>query len=187
MASHIKVSPPAGAVTVGNSSEFHITVPAEAGTGPLNVSVKAQLTPKPLDVKDNGNQTMTVSFTPRANGKHEFTLTWAEVAVAGSPFSIDVTGEPARDASKVKTDGVPTSAKAGEKIKFKVSAADEAGPGPLLLDAEGPAEPSIELMNTSGGNFEVEVNFPSAGEYKLELFWGEGNAIPGSPFTIKAE
>jgi hypothetical protein len=182
----IEVQVPKTAV-VGQSSEFIVTVPAAAGTGPLNVSVRAQLTPKPLEVKDNGNQTMTVSFTPRSNGKHEFNFTWADAPVKGSPFEVEVTGEPVRDASQVKVEGVPATVKVGAKSKFTVSAADSAGPGPLLVDAEGPAEPEIDLRNTSGGNFEIEVTLPSAGSYKIDLFWGENNAIPGSPFTINAE
>jgi len=173
-------------VEVGKEAEIVVHIPKEAGTGPLNVSVKAQLTPKPLEVKDNGNQTMSVTFTPRANGKHEFSLSWGDAPINGSPFAIEVSGTAVRDARKVKVTGFPSNATAGQAFKFTVSASDEAGPGPLTVDAEGiGGEPKIDLRNTSGGNFEVEVVCPSAGEYKLDLSWGDNNPIPGSPFNIK--
>jgi filamin len=186
MADKVSVELPTD-VKVGQSSEIKVKVTPDAGTGPLNVSVKAQLTPKPLEVKDNGDQSMSVHFTPRTNGKHEFVLKWGADEISGSPFAIDVKGDVARDASKVVTHNIPKSAKVGEEFVFTVSAADEAGPGPLMVDAEGPAEPEINLTNTGGGNFEVKVKCPGAGEYKLELAWGENNHIPGSPFSIKVE
>jgi filamin len=179
----VTVSLPSG-VTVGASSDILVTIPEEAGTGPLNVSVKAQMTPQPLEVTDNGNRTMTVKFTPRANGKHEFVLKWGEDAIAGSPFSIEVAGEVKRDSSKVQVNGIPTTAKANTAVTFTVVASDEAGPGPLMVDAEGPAEPVIDLQNTGGGNFSVSITAPKAGDYKLEINWSEGCAVPGSPFSI---
>merc|ERR1711976_123160 len=171
-------------VEVGKESKFVVHVPSGSGTGPLNVSVKATLTPKPLQVQDNGDGTMSVTFTPRANGNHEFHLKWGETEIAGSPFNVTVTGEAKRDPSKVSVKLETTELEVGKSLVFSVVAEDEAGPGPLMVDAEGPAEPTINLKNVSGGEFSVDLCCPKAGDYKVEIQWGEGAAVPGSPFNF---
>eukprot|EP01005_Ploeotia_sp_CARIB1_P001536 NODE_458_length_820_cov_560.927850_g449_i0.p1 GENE.NODE_458_length_820_cov_560.927850_g449_i0~~NODE_458_length_820_cov_560.927850_g449_i0.p1 ORF type:complete len:185 (+),score=58.12 NODE_458_length_820_cov_560.927850_g449_i0:78-632(+) len=169
---------------VGAESIIKVTIPSGSGTGPLNVSVKATLTPKPLTVVDNGDGSMSVKFTPRANGNHEFTLKWGDTAIEGSPFQVTATGEAKRDPSKVKVDLDSTNLTTGKTSTFKVVAEDEAGPGPLMVDAEGPAEPTINLKNIAGGEFSVDLTCPKCGEYKVDIQWGEGAAVPGSPFTF---
>eukprot|EP00999_Lentomonas_sp_LEN2_P000491 NODE_1491_length_837_cov_331.461972_g1443_i0.p1 GENE.NODE_1491_length_837_cov_331.461972_g1443_i0~~NODE_1491_length_837_cov_331.461972_g1443_i0.p1 ORF type:complete len:189 (+),score=57.39 NODE_1491_length_837_cov_331.461972_g1443_i0:83-649(+) len=170
--------------SVGEAGEFKVTIESGSGSGPLNVSVKAALTPKPLEVVDNGNMTMSVKFTPRANGPHEFTFTWGDEAVEGSPMKIEVGGEAPRDASKVTVD-CPKEGKVNEAFKMTVVAAEEAGPGPLTVDTTGPGEPKIDLVATGqGGNFEATITCPKAGKYDVAVNWGEDNPVPGSPFNV---
>eukprot|EP01012_Entosiphon_sulcatum_P037482 TRINITY_DN480_c0_g1_i1.p1 TRINITY_DN480_c0_g1~~TRINITY_DN480_c0_g1_i1.p1 ORF type:complete len:193 (-),score=33.09 TRINITY_DN480_c0_g1_i1:12-590(-) len=188
MADKITITAPANTPKVGEKSEIVLAIGEGAGTGPLNVAVKSQLTPKPLEVQDNGNSTMTISFVPRATGKHEFDLTWADAPIPGGhPLILEVTGEVHRDASKVTVKGEKLGQTVTTNTDFvlEVTAPEEAGPGPLQVDASGPAEPVIDLKNTGGGNFTVTIKGPKAGTYKVGINWGDNNPVPGSPFEVK--
>jgi|UniRef100_A0A7S4LN52 filamin len=184
MADKVTVSGPAleGAQYMA-SSELIFTIGDGAGQGPLGVSVKSQLTPKPLEVKDNGNGTMSVLFTPRATGKHIFELKWGNDPIKQSPIEVEVTGEVQRDPSKVVVERSEEGI-VNQPVKMEVTAPDEAGPGPLQVDASGPSEPEIELQNIGNGKFSVQLKVTKPGSYKVAVAWGDC-AVPGSPFTIE--
>lgn len=56
----------------------------------------------PAQVKDTGQQTFHVEFTPRLAGEHRVAVAYRKVAVAGSPFSCKV-----YDVKAIKVKAVP--------------------------------------------------------------------------------
>jgi filamin len=176
-----------GALKVGESSQINFKILDDAGPGPLNVSVKAELAPKPLTVRDTGIGGMVCIFTPRCTGPHVFDFKWGKDHVPGSPVELEVTGTVKRDPSRVKVEGEGLEGgKVGEALTFTVTAAEDAGPGPLLVDASGPSEPDIELKHIEAGKFAVEIQVHKHGNYKVEVYWGDEQCpVPGSPFGIR--
>eukprot|EP00668_Euglena_longa_P032768 GGOE01042214.1.p1 GENE.GGOE01042214.1~~GGOE01042214.1.p1 ORF type:complete len:225 (-),score=28.02 GGOE01042214.1:217-867(-) len=176
-----------GALKVGSPAQINFRIFEGAGQGPLNVSVKAELAPKPLQVKDTGIGGMVVVFTPQAVGKHIFEFKWGKDHIAGSPLEVDVGGTVLRDPKKVRVQGdALDGGHVGERMMFLVIAPDNAGPGPLEVDASGPSEPEIELRSVDAGRFSITLSVSKPGEYKLAVYWGnDGCHVAGSPFSIK--
>eukprot|EP01010_Urceolus_cornutus_P001310 NODE_1847_length_737_cov_480.079942_g1438_i0.p1 GENE.NODE_1847_length_737_cov_480.079942_g1438_i0~~NODE_1847_length_737_cov_480.079942_g1438_i0.p1 ORF type:complete len:215 (+),score=54.06 NODE_1847_length_737_cov_480.079942_g1438_i0:60-647(+) len=181
--------PPEGKITVGKEETITLTLGEGTTGGPLNVAVKSEFTPKPLEVKDTSagkdHGEMVITFVPRATGKHTFELTWGPDAIPGTPLELICDGEVVRDASKVEVKDIPAVNKVNEEIKFAVAVAEEAGPGPLHVDASGPSEATIELTNEGTGQFSVCMKVSSKGTYKVGVYWGDSsNPVPGSPFEV---
>eukprot|EP01003_Olkasia_polycarbonata_P006611 NODE_713_length_730_cov_713.418502_g647_i0.p1 GENE.NODE_713_length_730_cov_713.418502_g647_i0~~NODE_713_length_730_cov_713.418502_g647_i0.p1 ORF type:complete len:203 (+),score=67.38 NODE_713_length_730_cov_713.418502_g647_i0:49-609(+) len=183
MADKITLEAPSDAETA-KESVIVVKIGESAGTGPLNVSCKANLKPT-LEIEDHQNKTMSIKFTPKATGPHEFTIKWGDDEVPGSPMKIDVGGEPlARDLSGITTTGDGLSGgKVNEPISFNVNVPDTAGEGGLEVEAAGPAEPKIELKDLGNRTFGFSMTVDKAGTYKVKLIWA-GNDIPGSPFSL---
>eukprot|EP00667_Euglena_gracilis_P022908 EG_transcript_25678 len=176
-----------GTLKVGSAAQINFKIREGAGQGPLNVSVKAELAPKPLQVKDTGVGGMVVVFTPQTTGRHIFEFKWGKDHIAGSPLELEVGGTVQRDPKKVRVEGEGLDGgRVGERMTFLVIAPDTAGPGPLEVDASGPSEPDIELQNVDVGKFSIAMGVTKPGDYKLAVYWGrDGAHVAGSPFTIK--
>lgn len=59
--------------------------------GGLNVSVQGPRK-SPIDIRDNGNGTCTVTFTPEVTGTYTVNVTSAGRPIRGSPFTVKVMG-----------------------------------------------------------------------------------------------
>jgi len=176
-----------GALKVGQSGQINFKLKDGAGQGPLNVHVKAELAPKPLAVKDTGVGGMVCIFTPRCAGNHIFEFKWGKDHIPGSPVELEVTGTVKQDPTKVQVEGPGLKGGiVGQPLEFLITAADEAGPGPLLVDAAGPSEPDVDVEHVKGGTFKASVTVKINGLYKINVFWGDENwPVPGSPFAVR--
>ncbi|XP_035485929.2 filamin-B isoform X1 [Scophthalmus maximus] len=159
----------------------------KAGVAPLAVAVTA---PKglaePAEVKDNGDGTHTVSYTPSVEGPYSVAVKYAEEDVPRSPFKFRVL--PTHDASKVRasgpglTSGVPASF----PVEFNIDAKD-AGQGQLsvlITDQDGkPKQPSVH--DNGDGTYRVSYIPDRAGRYTILIKYG-GDDIPASPYRVRA-
>uniref|UniRef100_A0A7S4LKE7 Uncharacterized protein n=1 Tax=Eutreptiella gymnastica TaxID=73025 RepID=A0A7S4LKE7_9EUGL len=190
MASHCSLmgsaADPAWRPEYKQPAEIKIKIGDKAGDGPLHVRTKAQLPPKELEVGDNGDGTMSVKFTPICVGKHTFELTWGEEAIPGAPLEVTVVGEVERDPSFVKVSGDGLNGGVvGTPVVLTVEAQDDAGPGPLQVEADGPTPPTIQLGKLGSGKYSVTLMMKRKGQYKVEINWGSWEyPVPGSPFKI---
>ena len=177
---------------VGQPAQLTVNVPDEAGPGTLSVSILGPHPPKPIEIVNNGDNTMTITYHPHAPGNYSLEIYWVEGHISGSPFKASITGSASRNPQLVFATGTPiTEGKMKPKQlgTIDVTPQDGAGPGPLRAKLEGPSKGALELSNNPDGTILVSFVPNDPGQYKLHLLWGEDTEDPnseinGSPFTI---
>ena len=178
---------------VGDAVTFDIEIPDEAGPGTLNVSVSGPHPPKPIEIVNNQDSTMTVTYHPIAPGEYTIEALWGEGHIKGSPFKAKIEGEAVRNAKKVIATGEILSnfMKCNQLGTISVEPQEGSGAGPLRAKLEGPAKADLQLTANQDGSMLVSFVPKDSGHYTLHMLWGEGEddtcQINGSPFTIKVE
>lgn len=177
---------------VGKTASFTVQIPDEAGPGTLGVSVSGPHPPKPIEILNNQDGTMDVSYLPIAPGDYKIEVLWANMNIKGSPFTATVTGLAVRNAKRVYAAGeilTAGSMKCNQLGTITIDAKEGAGAGPLRAKLEGPSKADLQLSRDESGTIIVSFIPKDAGTYKLHLLWGdeegEDSEINGSPFSIK--
>ncbi|KAK2517230.1 hypothetical protein Q9233_013258 [Columba guinea] len=159
-----------------------------AGLAPLEVTLLGPSgLAEPVDVRDNGDGTHKVTYTPATDGPYTINVKFADQEVPRSPFKVKVL--PSHDASKVRASG-PGVAGAGIPaslpVEFTIDARD-AGQGLLtvqILDPEG--QPTKAAIRDNGdGTYAVTYVPALPGRYTITVKYG-GDEIPASPFRATA-
>lgn len=178
---------------VNKTAEFVVTVPDDAGPGSLGVSISGPHPPKPINIVNNLDGTMNVSYLPLAPGEYKIEVTWGGMNINGSPFTSQVTGTAVRNPLAVNATGDILNAPmlCGQLGTIIIVPGDGAGAGPLRAKMEGPSKADLHLTSTPQQTFEASFCPKDTGTYKLYLMWGDGDddtaQINGSPFSIKVE
>lgn len=178
---------------VGDSVSFTVHIPDEAGPGTMGVSVAGPHPPKPIEIVNNQDGTMLVTYHPIAPGDYNIEVLWAEKHITGSPFTATVSGDAVRDPKKVSAEGeiIGNFMKCNQLGTITVTPKPGAGAGPLRAKLEGPAKADLQLNANPDGTMLVSFVPSDTGHYNLHLLWGEGESeadeIDGSPFLIKVE
>ena len=178
---------------VNETAEFVVTVPDEAGPGSLGVSISGPHPPKPINIVNNLDGTMNVTYLPLAPGEYRIEVTWGNILIKDSPFTSVVTGDAVRNPKAVNATGniLTSPMLCGQLGTLSIIPGDGAGAGPLRAKMEGPSKADLHLTSTPEGSFEASFCPKDPGNYKLYLMWGEGDdeaaQINGSPFTVKVE
>ncbi|XP_074023387.1 LOW QUALITY PROTEIN: filamin-C-like, partial [Numenius arquata] len=159
-----------------------------AGLAPLEVTLLGPSgLPEPLEVRDNGDGTHKVTYTPATDGPYTVAVKYADQEVPRSPFKIKVA--PPHDASKVVASGPGLSAggiPASLPVEFTIDARD-AGEGLLtvqILDPEGQPK-KASIRDNGDGTYTVSYVPDLPGRYTITIKYG-GDEIPRSPFRILA-
>ncbi|XP_064296288.1 filamin-C-like, partial [Phalacrocorax carbo] len=159
-----------------------------AGRAPLEVTLLGPSgLAEPVEVRDNGDGTHKVTYTPGAAGPYAAAVTFAGQEVPRSPFKI--TAVPGHDASKVRASGPGLSAAgipASLPVEFTIDARD-AGEGLLtvqILDPEGQPK-KASIRDNGDGTYTVSYVPDLPGRYTITVRYG-GDEIPCSPFRIHA-
>ncbi|KAJ3602536.1 hypothetical protein NHX12_030289, partial [Muraenolepis orangiensis] len=149
---------------------------SKAGQAPLAVSLTAPKgVAEPVQVKDNGDGTHSVSYTPSVEGVHTLAVRYAEQDVPRSPFKLRV--QPTFDASRVQasgpglTSGVPASL----LTHFTVDASD---------DQDGKVKP-VSIHDNSDGTRLISYVPERTGRHGVRITYG-GQDIPMSPYRVRA-
>ena len=149
-----------------------------------------------LKIKDKQDGTYAVSFTPKATGTMQLSVTGEGLDIVGSPFNINVMPEP--DASKCKLQGnsgneVFTSSSEMyhlAKTQYMLSVlTTNAGTGTLSVEGTSPKGDPIRIFTKEEKVKGEKVSFikfdpTSVGAYTLSISWDEQKLI-GSPYLIK--
>jgi filamin len=178
---------------VGDPVTFTVNIPDEAGPGTMGVSVSGPHPPKPIDIVNNQDGTMVVTYHPIAPGNYTIDITWAEQHISGSPFTAVVSGDAVRNPKLVSAEGeiIGNFMKCNQLGTITVTPKEGAGAGPLRAKLEGPAKADLQLMANPDGTMLVSFIPKESGHYNLHLLWGEGeeegDEINESPFLVKVE
>ncbi|KAG8129894.1 hypothetical protein E2320_016779 [Naja naja] len=132
-------------------------------------------------VRDNGDGTYNVEYTPYEDGVHSVDVTYDGSPVPSSPFRVPVTEgcNPAR--VRVHGPGIQ-SGTTNKPNKFTVETRG-AGTGGLGLAVEGPSEAKMSCTDNKDGSCSVEYIPYEPGTYNLNVTYG-GHQVPGSPFKV---
>ncbi|XP_061204465.1 filamin-C isoform X1 [Neopsephotus bourkii] len=187
--SKVKCSGPGLGPTVRARVPQTFTVDCSAaGLAPLEVTLLGPSgLPEPVEVRDNGDGTHKVNYTPSTDGPYTVTVKYADQEVPRSPFKLQAV--PGHDASKVRASGPglsPTGVPASLPVEFTIDARD-AGEGLLtvqILDPEG--QPTASSIRDNGdGTYAVSYVPALPGRYTSTVKYG-GDEIPRSPFRTHA-
>ncbi|XP_066561059.1 filamin-C isoform X4 [Amia ocellicauda] len=161
---------------------------SKAGLAPLEVLLFGPAgVAEPVNVKDNGDGTHTVNYTPAMDGPYTVSVKYADQEVPRSPFKIKVL--PTHDASKVRASGPGLNASgvpASLPVEFTIDARD-AGEGLLtvqILDPEGKPK-KANIRDNGDGTYTVSYVPDMTGRYTITIKYG-GDEIPYSPYRIHA-
>uniref|UniRef100_A0A8C8SLZ0 Filamin C n=1 Tax=Pelusios castaneus TaxID=367368 RepID=A0A8C8SLZ0_9SAUR len=143
---------------------------------------------EPVDVRDNGDGTHTVNYTPAGDGPYAVAVKYADQEVPRSPFKIKAL--PAHDASKVRASGPGLSACLGPTIQIGEETvitvdAKAAGKGKVTCTVSTPdgAELDVDVVENHDGTFDIYYTAPEPGKYVITIRFG-GELIPNSPFHV---
>uniref|UniRef100_A0A8C5WJ73 Filamin B n=1 Tax=Leptobrachium leishanense TaxID=445787 RepID=A0A8C5WJ73_9ANUR len=162
---------------------------SKAGAAPLKVQVVGPrgMLVEPVDIKDNGDGTHTVGYTPSVEGPYTVAVQYADEEIPRSPFKVKVL--PTYDASKVTATGPGLSSQgvpASFPVDFAVNTRD-AGQGPLsvqITDQEGKPK-KAQVLDNKDGTYAVSYVPDKTGRYQVAVKYG-GDDIPYSPYRVRA-
>ncbi len=178
---------------VGEAVSFMVHIPDEAGPGTMGVSVSGPHPPKPIEIVNNMDGSMDVTYHPIAPGDYSVEVMWTDQHISGSPFTAVVTGDAVRNSKQVFAEGeiIGNFMKCNQLGTIVITPKEGAGAGPLRAKLEGPTKADLQLTANPDGTMLVSFVPKDSGHYNLHLLWGEGedeaNEINGSPFLIKVE
>ena len=178
---------------VGDAVSFRVHIPDEAGPGSLGVSVSGPHPPKPINIVNNEDGTMDVTYHPIAPGDYKIEVQWANQHISGSPFTAVVSGNAVRNSKQVFATGEILTygeMKCNQLGTITVEPKAGSGAGPLRAKLEGPANAELQLSVGEEGRFLVSFVPKDHGSYRLHLLWGgedDDCEISGSPFPIEVK
>ncbi|KAL5013398.1 hypothetical protein ScPMuIL_007668 [Solemya velum] len=159
---------------------------SEAGVADLEVSIKrpdgSYIRPV---IKDNGDGTFTVSYTPDDLGPYIVDIKFGGKEVPGSPFPVNVC--PIGDASKCRiTEGLEKTVIIKKETVITVDAS-QAGTGKVTCRIQAPdnTEIDIDLVENADGTFAILFTPQFPGNYSISIKFG-GQSIPEGEYTIQA-
>ncbi|XP_040215154.1 filamin-B isoform X2 [Rana temporaria] len=153
--------------TGGNHVKTKITNPSGGATDCL--------------VKDNGDGTYEVEYTPFEKGAHSVKVTYDDEPVPKSPFKVGVTE--GCYPSRVKAQGPGLQEALTNKPNAFSVITRGAGIGGLGITVEGPSESKMSCKDNKDGSCSVEYMPYATGDYDVNITY-DGEHIPGSPFKV---
>lgn len=165
----------------GAPAEFTVYTDA-SGPGLVDVKVIDGSGKKtPVDIKDNKDDTYTVTYYPNKPGLYTVNITFNSEQIPKSPFRVNIgTTNPAK--CRAYGPGLEKGL-VHQSNNFKIETKG-AGEGGLGLTIEGPSEAKIECKDNGDGSCDVTYWPTDPGEYAINILFADEH-IPGSPFVAR--
>ncbi|ESO98829.1 hypothetical protein LOTGIDRAFT_231195 [Lottia gigantea] len=151
---------------------------SEAGDGNLEIQVTADHDSVPNYVRQDGDMSFKVSFTPQKARTHHVNIRFNGEPVPGSPFQCRILDSDRVIVSNDSVKQIPS----GVLASFKVDPQD-AGEGDLEVKVISPTGHEIpaRISGSSHSNYKVDYTPQEIGRYKVYVEYG-GVEVKGSPF-----
>eukprot|EP00118_Oscarella_pearsei_P028822 m.3022 g.3022 ORF g.3022 m.3022 type:complete len:1777 (+) comp9010_c0_seq1:150-5480(+) len=153
-----------------------------SGSGDLEISIRDQKTNATVNhsMDETSDGVYVVEYTPPAAGFYAVEIKFAELQLAGSPFTVSVC-----DPSMVKAygPGLENECEVNQPAAFTIDTR-EAGEGNISLALEGPSEAEIECKDEGDGTCKVVYTPTQDGRYNVVIKYAD-TLIPNAPFTVR--
>ncbi|XP_019734990.1 filamin B a isoform X4 [Hippocampus comes] len=173
---------------VANKPTYFDIYTAGAGMGDVTVMIKdPQGRDNSVEVmmEDKGDNLYRCTYRPAQVGLHSLAVTFGDVAVPKSPFTVDVGPACLPSACRATGRGLQASGMRVQQVgDFKVDTRN-AGSGELKVvvkDAKG-GEVRVKQISSQDKVHAFEYYPLSTGKYSVSITWG-GQHIPKSPFEV---
>ena len=178
-----------GAYRVKQPIDFRVAA-QYAGEGELMATVRGEKGSKALEVKDQGDGTYLVHYTPAEGGPHVIDITYDGEQIPNVPIRIFVEAGSSAD-NVVVTQPVPSRLgvyTVEHPHDYKVNAA---GAGEPALSATGHGartglKPKLNITDEGNNRYTVSLVAAEPDTYHVSILWGEEH-VPGSPFELAVE
>lgn len=168
----------------GNLSTFpaHFTIEARdkqgrkmpQGGDPFDVQVMGPSGPIPATVKDNGDGTYAVEYSPEDAGVHDIAVTLDGKPIKGSTFHVDI--KPGAWPANTSIDRYQFTIVTRDKRNKEKN---EGGEKVKVLINRG--EIAADVKDLGNGQYEVSYKLPGTGQYQFNVLLNDQD-VKGSPF-----
>ena len=174
-----------GAGRVGEPVSFTLMT-KNAGSAKPEVKPRGPSAQYSPEIKDNGDGTYDVSFTPWEVGPHKVDVLWGGGHVAGSPFSMNISAAPDANACSATGRGLK-QAIAGHATSFSILSPEKG-----LLEKKNGLAVAVsslqencpaEVKDNNDGTYKATYTCPVPGAYVVVVKYYDKH-IPGSPFKL---
>ena len=155
----------------------------DAGDGALVVRPRGQKTTNSASIRDNGDGTYDVTFTPWEVGPHEIDVEWGGAPLPSSPYHVDIQGRVMLSQLTASGEGLK-EALVLSPTEFQLSAGEPGltEEGQLQVEVQAVQdEAAVDITDSGDGNYTITYVAPSSGQYLINVLYG-GEHMPGSPF-----
>ncbi|CAH1121501.1 unnamed protein product [Ceutorhynchus assimilis] len=160
---------------------------SEAGFGDLEVKVTGpDGHPRPVKIRENGNQTVNASFVPDDCGRYKLDVKYGGKDVLKTPIPIQVYAIGNAEKCLI-TEGLEKSLSSGESYCINVNTED-AGNGAVTcrIKSLSGSDLDINIVDNGDGTVSIYYTVEDAGEYTINIKFG-GQTVPGGFYTFMAE
>eukprot|EP01120_Amphizonella_sp_Union-15-10_P006469 TRINITY_DN2082_c0_g1_i1.p1 TRINITY_DN2082_c0_g1~~TRINITY_DN2082_c0_g1_i1.p1 ORF type:complete len:766 (-),score=229.90 TRINITY_DN2082_c0_g1_i1:80-2335(-) len=176
--------------------------PVTDGGDPYEVRVTGPYDdPVPVDIRDKGDGTYEIHYSPSDTGPHKIEVLLNGVHVAKSPYVIDVTtptDEPDAHFTYAKGPGLEPGVRTGEPAKFTIYAKNKKGDtvplksNPFSVEIFPPDESPVpvDYKTNPDGTIEVTYHPKVPGNYKIDVLLHDArnplfyDHVKNSPITV---
>ena len=140
------------------------------------------------EIKDSGDGSYKVSFTPWEVGPHKVDVMYGGEHVPKSPFSLNVTAAPDANTCSVTGKGLK-KAVAGKPASFQIISPEEGllkkkNSEGLSVKISSPEHIATQEIEDKGdGTYDVQYTAPEPGDYDIAVKFYDKH-VPGSPFSL---
>ena len=167
---------------VGRQSQFKVDT-TRAGIGQLDVSILGSsgsvIAPEVTELRKG---IMKVTYVPNATGSLEVMVKWADVAIPGSPFKLNVLDTGAFNLTGPQLTG-GECVRVGKPVPMKAIGLQEVGDLQILVHHENGAVTAAKVVPRGKGEAECSYTATRMGKDKVVVMIG-GEEVVGSPFEV---
>jgi len=164
--------------------------PVKSGGDPFDVKIKGPRGEVKPQIKDNGDGTYSVKYTPDGHGDHTIDVSLHGDHIKDAPFHVGVKASPSSANTYAEGPGLEGGQQGKEGVFRIVSVDDEGKPikfggYPFNVEVAGPQGPvKANVTDNGDGTYGVKYTPTGYGDHRINVDL-EGQPIKKAPFTVR--